>query len=196
MTYVAEDRLPDGIGTLQAERAQWASDFGGTLSSEGFEGLSGAPASVIDFGDFTLSFSGKRDLTLFGANEFTRTEGAQSLGFTKKGTITLTFDEEITALGIDWSSFDKKGTRVRYKDNAGNFIKDVFDPVTRAGAGFFGIIDPEGFTEVTFLVKQSETLEFDFIQYGRSVAPVPLPAGLPLLVGALGVLGLVRRRQR
>ena len=194
-TYVAEDILPAGLATLQAERANWAADFGNPLGTEGFEGLVGNPGNFIDFGAFSLSFSGP-SLTLYGANPLTRTEGTQGLGFSGNGSITLTFDNAISALGIDWSSFDQNATVVSYSDDNGNVVGDIFQPVISAGAGFFGIIDTDGFTSVTFAVDQSEILEFDYIQWGSGLAPIPLPAGMPLLLGGLVGLGLLRRRKK
>ncbi|WP_165899265.1 VPLPA-CTERM sorting domain-containing protein [Rhodovulum steppense] len=196
-TYTAEAILPGGLGTLQAERADWAADFGGTLSTEGFEGLVADPGLVTDFGGFTLTYAGVGGLTLYGSNPLTRTEGAQGLGFSGSGSITLSFTSAINAFGIDWSSFDNAATNVSYGDSAGNVIADLFQPVTRSGAGFFGIIDTGGFSWITFDVTSQEIMEFDFIQYGVASDPslIPLPAGLPLLVAGLGTLAVLRRRQ-
>ena len=190
---VAEDILPGGLGTLQAERATWAAATGAALSSEGFEGL-GSNGSFFDFGDFSVSIA-SGSMTLFGANGLTRTEGTNGLGFTGSNVITFLFDNVQTAFGIDWSSFDQTETNVAYSDNGGGANGDIFQPVTTAGAGFFGVINENGFTEITFTVTQTEILEFDNIQYGAAAA-IPVPASLPLLVGALGVLGFARRKRR
>ena len=189
--HVAEDILPGGLATLQAERGVWAAAHGGALSTEGFEGLVAAPANPFDFGDFTLSFSGP-SLTLFGANALVRTEGVNGLGFSGNGTVTFTFDTAITAFGIDWSSFDQTATVVAYSDDAGGAVADVFVPVTSPGAGFFGVLNTDGFTTVSFQVTQSEILEFDYIQWGTAV---PEPGTLAILGLGLVGFGFARRRQ-
>ncbi|WP_425039573.1 VPLPA-CTERM sorting domain-containing protein [Primorskyibacter sp. S187A] len=191
-TFTAEDVLPTGLGTLQTERSNWQTAVGSPVSSEGFEGLQGAVGNTLTFADFTLTHSGG-GLTLFGSNSLTRTEGVQGLGFSGNGSVTFTFASTINAFGIDWSSFDQTSTVVDYSDDGGNSLSDLFVPVTNAGAGFFGIIDTGGFSSVTFNVSQTEILEFDNIAWG-TVAPVPLPAGLPLLLAGLGGLAMLRRR--
>lgn len=190
---IAEDILPGGgVSTLQAERAIWAAESGATLSSEGFEGLS-SDGNFFDFGDFSVSIA-TGAFTLFGANSLTRTEGENGLGFSGNNIVTFLFDSVQTAFGIDWSSFDQTATNVAYADNGGGANGDLFEPVVTAGAGFFGVNNLNGFTEISFTVTQNETLEFDNIQYG-SVAPVPVPAGLPLLIAGLGTLAYLRRRK-
>ena len=190
---IAEDILPSGLGTLQAARAGWAAAHGGPLSSEGFEGLAAAPGSPFDFGAFTMTYSGS-GLTLFGANSLVRTEGVQGLGFSGRGTVTFTFDSAITAFGIDWSSFDQTTTVVEYSDDAGGALSDVFLPVTSAGAGFLGVRNSAGFTSVTFQVTQTETLEFDNIQWGTS-AVIPEPMSLLLVGAGLAMVGFSRARR-
>lgn len=190
---IAEDILPGGgVSTLQAERAVWAAASGATLSSEGFEGLSSGD-SFFDFGDFSVSIE-TGAFTLFGANSLTRTEGENGLGFSGSNVVTFLFDSVQTAFGIDWSSFDRTDTNVAYADNGGGANDDLFEPVVTAGAGFFGVNNANGFTEIIFTVTQQEILEFDNIQFGTA-SPVPIPAGLPLLIAGLGALAFMRRKR-
>lgn len=189
---VAEDILPGGLSTLQDERDVWASAVGAPLATEGFESLT-TGGSSFDFGDFSVSLD-TGSFTLYGANSLVRTEGTNGLGFSGNNIVTFLFDTAITSFGIDWSSFDRTATNVAYSDNGGGSLGDIFVPVTTAGAGFFGVNNTDGFTQVQFTVTQSEILEFDFVQYGN-IAAVPVPASLPLLFGAIGLLGFVRRKK-
>jgi hypothetical protein len=67
-----------------------------------------------------------------------------------------------------------------------------FCPFVASGIGFAGTAKSVSFAGV------ADQIVFDDVTFG-SVTPnpseVPLPAGLPLLVGALGLFGLVRRRR-
>ena len=191
--FVAEAILPGGLGTLQAQRANWAAAHGQALSTEGFESLLAAPSTPFDFGAFTLNFSGA-GLTLFGANPLTRTEGIKGLGFSGNGTVTFTFDNAITAFGIDWSSFDQTTTVVAYGDDAGGAVADIFAPLTLAGGGFFGVLNSAGFTTVSFTITQTEILEFDYIQWGTA-SSVPEPTSLLLLGIGLAAAGFSRSRR-
>lgn len=187
---VTEAILPGGLGTLQAARSAWAATLGGPLQTEGFEGLAAAPASGFDFGPFTLTTSAP--LVLFGNNSLVRTEGVQGLGFSGNGTMTFTFDTALTAFAIDWSSFDSLNTVISYQDNAGGSVADIFQPLTSAGAGFFGVVNGAGFTQVTFTAQSGEILEFDNIQFLAN--NVPEPSSLALVALALAGCGAWRRR--
>lgn len=188
---IAEGALPGDLGVLQAERAVWASSVTGGLTSEGLEGL--AVGSSFDFGAFSVSI-GVGDLTAFSNNSLVISEGSDALGFNSNNTITFAFDDAISAFAIDWTSIDQSTSNIAYSDNGGGSNNDLFDIDAFAGAGFMGVVNTDGFTEITFAVTSNETLLFDNIQFGGAIAAVPLPAGLPLLVGALGFLGLARRK--
>jgi hypothetical protein len=72
-------------------------------------------------------------------------------------------------------------------DGTRNTAEDRFVGLTYAG----------GITGFSVTSASAETFELDELQWGRMAEPpavVPLPAGLPLLVGAIGLFALVRRR--
>lgn len=74
----------------------------------------------------------------------------------------------------------------------------VFSGLTGSAATIFGsalqleifFLDPIGSDPLRALVDGSS---YDVVAFGSDVAPIPLPASLPLLAGALGVLALRRR---
>jgi len=51
--------------------------------------------------------------------------------------------------------------------------------------------------EVSFFVPDEEEGGFIFtaLEFGPVATPVPVPSGLPLLLGALGVFAVLRRRR-
>lgn len=71
-----------------------------------------------------------------------------------------------------------------------NFVLDWAD-IDRVNFASEGGIDIEGFTE------PRTQFAIDNVVIGTdTIAPIPLPAALPLLVGAIGSLVLLRRRRR
>jgi hypothetical protein len=68
--------------------------------------------------------------------------------------------------------------------------------------GFFGFTSSQAFQEIVFTSAQqgSDRFDDDFIAdnliYSGTPAPVPVPAALPLLLGGMGALGLMRRRKQ
>jgi len=74
--------------------------------------------------------------------------------------------------------------------------------VNKAGTAFNGtILAPTGSVEyhnpATFngrIIAQSIDLHSDFNIAGPTVSAIPLPATLPLLLGALALFGLIRMR--
>lgn len=74
---------------------------------------------------------------------------------------------------------------------------NVFNGTT-AEDRFFGLSDTIGITSV-FVSTPTGGLEVDHLQYSvasvDTTTPVPVPAGFPLMFGALGGLALLRRRK-
>lgn len=61
-------------------------------------------------------------------------------------------------------------------------------------ASFFGLTSTTAFSRVDFVILSGgEDADIDNIRYGDT-AVIPLPASLPLLLGAFAVLGVARRR--
>jgi hypothetical protein len=60
---------------------------------------------------------------------------------------------------------------------------------------FFGAINPGGISRITMTMTDSSDWEVDHLQYGV-LRPVPIPAALPMLVAAVGGLGLAGWRSK
>jgi hypothetical protein len=65
--------------------------------------------------------------------------------------------------------------------------------------GFFGISSDDAFDAVRFVTNNAGAFTDDDFQLDTvlfsDAAPIPLPAGLPLLIAGLGALGIVRARR-
>ena len=101
--FSAQDILPNGNSTLQAERDVWSSGLG-ELNTEGFEGAF-MLSNQIDFEQFSVSITGS-DFIDFGANVLTRTEGTTGLGFRQDAIITFEFLTDISASSLNQLSIE------------------------------------------------------------------------------------------
>ena len=93
---------------------------------------------------------------------------------------------------------------------AGTFSFDFADPdpaypgtFPNGYTGFFGVMGDMGetFQTLSFAsngmgTKTDDDFTVTSVSFEGEPAPIPLPAGLPLLVAGLGALGLMRRRGR
>lgn len=64
---------------------------------------------------------------------------------------------------------------------------------------FFVRIDLDGLVDtvgLSLFIESGDGFGIDDVRLGSSVAPIPVPASLPLLAGGLGLLGWIARRRR
>jgi len=120
--------------------------------------------------------------------------------------ITFTFASAVTAAGIVWTdglglvtfeAFDTAGASLG--SISGTFADTTFTGGT-AEDRFFGVSDAGGIGSI-FISNAGGGIEVDHLQYGNAatgggINPVPVPASLPLLLGALGLGAAWRRAQR
>ena len=74
----------------------------------------------------------------------------------------------------------------------------AFDPASVYQTQITGTGAPATFSFVDVpgrYVDNDGTLQVDIVANGDAASPVPLPAGLPMLAGGLGLLALTRRRR-
>jgi hypothetical protein len=136
-----------------------------------------------DFGPSTLTSTGGSFVI---HSNFCRSGRCPSSLFTG---MTLSFDAPISALGF----YIGDGTSGSAVQVGGDGIGNI-SPAS-SGFAFVGIYDPVGtFTSIA-LPGNLVVFDIDDVSYAAA-AVVPLPASLPLLAGAMLLLGLLRRRPR
>lgn len=198
--FVADGKWPTDLALFSAERAAWAKSFGGTVSTEGFNDLSGrrhAPPVIFD--DFTLARD-QADSFLARPEVISMQNGGNEIIITLADVIYFDFFQPINAFAIDWANFDKRSTTIDYADGAGNALIDIFDPVPAGlgddtAGGFFGVFSDTSFSSLQFTLNSTEQLNFDYVQYGSLTADVPAPPAAMLLLGSLGAFAFLRRRR-
>lgn len=125
-------------------------------------------------------------------------------------TVTFAFDVPVTAFGFEFGDpvtapdggtgrgpGNNSGTTLTAGDFSFSFSDDY--SANPGYTGFFGVVGHPGdtFSSVVFSSNGiGDFVDDDFTVQSIALAPVPLPAGLPLLAAGLGVLGLLRRRSK
>ncbi len=116
--------------------------------------------------------------------------------YTQNVTASINFDGKVFSIpfspATEFLMFDGLGDEIAsVGDDAGSFV----DWEDSDGNFLFVELD-EGSNPGTFTTLGLGSLSGTFAITRRdNMAPVPLPAGLPLMVGALGLLGLGLRRK-
>lgn len=98
----------------------------------------------------------------------------------------IVFDRPTTAFGADFRQFNEVPRVLVALDGGAGLA-----PSTVAGTRFFGLVSDVAFTTLTFIALRSDNFGLDNALF---VSAIPLPASLPLLLGALVLLGGLRRR--
>jgi hypothetical protein len=175
----------------------------------------GSPTFLEDFQDGSLDggITASTGNVLLGAEpsidsvEFTDGVGGTWFSFSVK----FSFDAPVTAAALVWTD----GAVVNYTFEAfgaggvslGSIVRTLGDSSFTGDKGedrFFGVTDAGGISAIS-ISAGGVPMEIDHVQYGSlaSVEPppppdpsvVPLPAGLPLLAGAFGLMAVLRRRR-
>jgi len=187
------------VGALAISAMVAGTSSAATLGLTSEAPILSSSTAFIDF--FDLDPDG--DLSAFGA-EVDTTDGVSTVGFTEIG---FGFGYSLSDPSGDFSGgfdvFDEDGEFLAGELLAVGFTEDLielqFGNLGGAGAGVFG-------SSVLIMISFDDSLgpnPFSAFVDGdvlgasisiASVAPIPLPAGLPLLLTGIGGIALLRRR--
>ena len=166
-------------------------------------------SSSMAFIDY-LEFGTDGDLSTFGA-EVDATDGVSPVGFTEIGFgIGFSLADPTTGATGGFDVFDEDGLFLAGDVLAVGFTEDVielqFGNLNGSGVGSFGssvlaqiaFDDPIGANPFeSFVDGEFYSASITISSVGDdSVAPIPLPAGLPLLLVGMGGMALLRRRSK
>jgi hypothetical protein len=168
--------------TIYTDRAAFDIATGGSLNFEDF--------SDTTFENVTIDSDAG-----FVTSGFFRDRPTPTNFFQTGATTTYTFSTATTAFGGDFDlSPNGNGNGLQFVLSNGEIVSEE---IAAPFDGFWGFVSDLSFTSVTVLAGsgagRAETHNFDNFSFGlaQPVAPVPLPAGLPLLLSALfGFAGL------
>ncbi len=107
--------------------------------------------------------------------------------------VVINFSSAITSFAFELSTIRRFGGSATLQFSNGDSATASFgDPLQ-----FHGFVSDTAFTSVSILNPAgSDYILFDNVRFGGNVAPVPLPAGLPLMMAGVGALALLKRRKK
>lgn len=176
-------------GTISQPGATYGEAFAGqTVSTATFDTLFGLPSAPLTLTTAPVANNNIGVLNLNGTNViYGDVNGGRG-----EGALSILFD-----VGTDIFGFDVVGS------NAGSLTVEVFGEdgsvlgnITQTATNsFFGFRSSEmDIFGVSITNDDSFGLGYDNVIFNTSVAPIPLPAALPLLLAGLGSLTLLRRK--
>jgi PEP-CTERM motif len=175
-------------------RATFEAAAGGGLSFEGFEGSFGVAESIV-FPGFTVSetngINALGQLRDFPGLVDGITEGTGALVYDDNGDSVgtfLSFMNPITAFGLDITTNLNSGVSI------GGFNVGILLVLAGNTPTFFGVIDLDGLTSISFDASGGPNVAFDAVSFGQVAAPEP--SVLSLFGLGLAALGLRRRQRR
>lgn len=167
--------------TIYTDRAAFDIATGGSLNFE-------------DFSDTTFENVAISSDAGFVTSGIFRDRPTPGSFFQSRDTTTYTFNSPTTAFGGDFDlSPGGNGNGLRFVLSNGEIVSEE---IGAPYDGFWGFVSDLSFTSVTVQAGsgsgRAETHNFDNFSFGlaQPVAPVPVPAGLPLLLtGLLAFVG-------
>ena len=187
------------------DEASFSAALGGArVTIEDFESTPGGFSGTLLFPLTTVTCAGTTFCpNFFGVYNGSAPEGFRNVYFATPDSITFTFASAITAFGIDIRSLGSMGATDlnAVLSNSGSITLFTAHSGPVDGLVFAGLIDPAGFTSVTFTgTNHSDGIYFDRLQAsGPFVADIlvtPEPQSYVMMLGGLGALaGFGRRRK-
>lgn len=181
---------------LYSDYASWAAALGGPVASENFSGL-GSNINITNgaasLGDVTLmsSFSSSGTAVLdAGANAI------DIDAMRPADAVTVSFAGPVAGFGFFYSGFDATNDPLTVRVE-GTTIASLPNGLFDFTNAFFGVIDDTGGTYSAFdfgTTGSGMYARVGALHWADAPAPVPLPAGLPLLLAGLLGLAVLRRR--
>lgn len=191
--------------------------LGQSLSANAAVDCPGAAASACVTGSPTgsLTLDPSSPNAFIATDSSTPTSPGLSGSPTFNGPIALLFDTDQLGVGFSGGFFDAVGsTGITAFDRMGQLLGTVANGAI--GIDFLGLVSATGTPEIAGVFLDLVGAEpsgfiIDNVRFGAAgdimlppevpggegnPSAVPLPAGLPLLIGGLGALGLLRRRRQ
>lgn len=185
--------LGNVAGTIAQTGATYGESFvGQTVSSVDvdiytFDALTGAPTAPLTLATAASAPDNIGVTRSAGSNVIYGDRGGQ----VGDGALSILLDTATDVFGFDIVGTDVGNFTVDFFGAAGNLLGSV----TQASAnGFFGFRSTStDIFGVSITNDDLAGLGYDNVTFNTVDAPIPLPAGLPLLLAGLGGLALLRR---
>jgi hypothetical protein len=192
--FIVAISIPASAATISGTGSPGSAVTSGT--TETFDTTAAGLYTSQTFGNVTISSVGSAYTVGSDYNGQYNTSGGQSIyndfDFLPDN-FKFEFATAVGAFAFNWGAADVAWTLSAY-DAANNLLESfVLAPTFGSNAGEFYGISAAGISYATLQGSGDYVFIDNFTS--TTVAPVPLPAGLPLLLGALGALALVRRRR-
>ncbi len=189
--------------TVFTDRTAFEAAVGAGLTTETFNSAGSDisfSGSSTTFGQLTLSaddtaFPGNNKIDVTPIPGEVDVNGSTAVNFFTRANqnASVAFDAPILAFGADFFNFNDDFLRTQV-----SILGDLLSPqaTTDNTLSFFGVISDQAFSSVLFAGLDNDVFGMDNVSFSSSVSVVPLPAALPLMAGALAVMGLFGWRKK
>lgn len=195
--FLAVSATTASAATIYNDRTAWETAMGAALlTTDSFSNNIFFPTDPLTFDSGVVS-KANRDTVQQNVHLGSISYTTFTVSTAPEPKMVWTFPGPITGFGADFELLGDFSLAGDF-DGTGEQSFNLRNSID-ISSGFFGIIGSTPFTYITMraTTEKSDYMEIDDLAFGTaSVAPVPLPASLPLVLLGLGALGLMRRRAR